>query len=815
MALKSQAEVSLLLALNQKKARSASVYLQEQQQRASEGQNDHEDDPDGDGGGDTKADKARPPTDQELMIAQVRQLEHHVLASRHRHDEVAASSSSDPAQDEHNQIKQNALRRRDAHMRELVRYESVVKDVSERIEAMLIATFDRVKESLADIDARLALIENQELRDRVRLLAADKNTIAGAWDRLEDLTKQRTQLIFQFAAELERIEESRVRYVHAQLQQMTFALMEIAHALGPEVGRIVEGEAHQVNVVVIANRKVYADLVARLATANVDVFVRARLSWEQALDRWRALRHSRAIESFKQTLSSPAFKDPEDRRRIMEAIRAHQQQIHGEQRLATLRELQGENATLTSERVQQVVERLQAAQQQEEDANHAFFSDLRGAHDQRVRDALDLQEALRLELHGFGALAREGEIDEAKQTPEQMLVAEGAALEDFFRMAGGLRGELESIMKRLDVAELIYERNVDPLVDSVRVLLSALPLESVMEAQGKGTERHALQTTLDRIRKASKADMPALIPLLQTQMQILHGLEGLSDTFKEEVDALAAQLSIVSPPEGGESGMSSTNNTMMTAMTPDTTLSSPSALTRAPSSKQSSTRTMLAATTTAGSPPSTTGTKRTGKTIPSTDPGGQIDLQAVRRIQRRLAALVFASELPPSMQQHLQFICDQLALQSAANRVVDDVVHRECDELLASQQRTGRLFLEEIGRRMEHQSALLHTQCEKIAKFHLNVVSTVEKSSARAKYVDLSVLDLLDTLKERNDDALSEMEARYAQSCAAVHHAPDQHELHAGFQRCAELLARMESEYRAYEARVRVASEHNVIAADA
>lgn len=809
MALRSQAEVNLLHALNQKKARSASVYLTEQQQRAVGGTGDYEGDTDRDTGVDFKSIKTKPPIEQDLVVAQVRQLEHQVIASRHYSDDLPSPDT--PLYDEHSQIKQNALRRRDAHMRELERYESAVKDISEHIEAALITTFDRIKESLADIDARLAFIDSHELRDRARLLVADKSAVTDAWDRLEALTKQRTQLIGQFATELERIEESRVRDVRAQLQQMTFTLMEIAHALGPEVERIIEGEAYQVNVVVIANRKVYADLVARLATVNVDVFVRTRLSWEQTLDRWRALRHARAIEIFKQTLNSPAFKDPEDRRRIMEAIRAHQQQVHDEQRLAALRELAGERAALTSDRVQQVLERLQAAQQQEEDANQDFFSDLRDAHDHRVQDAHALQEALRLELHGFGAMAKEGEIDEARLSLEQMLTDEGVALEDFFRMAGGLRGELDSIIKRLNVAELIYERHLDPLFSSVRVLLSAFPLENVMEAQGKGAERRALQTTLDKIRKASKAEMPALISVLQTQMQTLLGLEGISDTFKEEVETLATQLGVLVP----ETGESVSSITMATAMAPDGTLSSSPALTCSPTSKQSSTRTISATAAAPGSPPSATGTRRTGATIPSTDSSVQIDLQAVRRIQRRLAALVFASELPSSMQQHLQFISDQLTLQSVANRVVDGVVHRECDDLLTLQQCAGRLFLEEIGRRMEHQSALLHAQCEKTARFHLDVVSTVEKSRARATYVDLSVLDLLDTLKERDDDVLSDMEAQYSQSCAAVRHAPDQHELHAGFHRCAELLARMEGEYRAYEARVRVASEHNVVAADA
>lgn len=791
MALKAQAEVNLVQALNQNKARSASVYLKEQQHLVSnDGEHASEEEC-------AVPTKLKPATEKEVLIAEVRQLEHHVTESRHYRSEDPAGG------DEFSQIKQNALRRRDMHMERISEYERAVKDISERVEVELIKASDHVKEALAETDERLAAIENEELRSREQLLTASKQLVAVGWDRMESLTEHRTHVIADFSSELQRIEASRVADIRKQLERLTYYLMEIAHALGPEVERIIEGEAHEVNVVVIGNRKMYADLVARLATANVDVFVRSRLVWEQAFDHWRALRHAQAIDIFQQTLKSPSYKDPEDRQNIMVKIREHQQQTHDKQRLAALKELEDAKASLTSEHVQRILERLQQTQQQEEEANQAFFTDLLTAHESRVQDAHRLQEMLRLELHGFGALAKEGEIDEAKQKLNSLLETQGSALEDFFRMAGALKSDLESVAKRLEVSELIYEEYLTPLTIMIRLLISALPLENVMETQGKGAERRAVQMTLDKIRKASKGDIPALLPPLQAQMQVFLSLEEMNDVFRAEVEALAAELAAIIQ----ECGVNTAS--LNSTATKDLTMTSSSATRTGSPGKPDSAGTTL-------SPLETASTRQmSSSVVTSADLTVQVDLQAVRRVQRRLATLAFASELPKSMHDQLQFISDQLVLQLAANNVIDAVIHSECDELLVNLQTDGKGFLEGIGRRMEHQSVTIHSQCEKLAKFHLSVITTVEQTRARASYVDLSVLDLLDTLKDKNDDLINTIEEKYSQGCAAVRHAPDQHALQARFRHCADLLAQMEEEYRAYEARVRVASKNNVVAGDA
>lgn len=797
MAYKSRAEISLLDALSRSKARSPSSYLKQQQELAQ----DESERPDSDNlpQFDLKSAVMPSATDDEVLIGQVRTLEDDVLGVRQLENQRLSEGDK---LEEPSQIQLNAVRRRDRHMQALVMYEKAVNEISEGVEVALIAASDHVKDSLQAIDDRLQQRQNHFKQDEV-LLAADKHLVLAEWTENEQITQQRTQELARFARELDGIENSRVGRVREQLQQLTVELMETAYALPPEVERVIEAQAFEANAVVISNRKVYADLVARMSTVNVDVFVDSRLAWEAAQSHWRRLRHDHAIQEFRSTLESPAFTDPDDRQRILAEIRSHQQSVHDERRLLALKQLEEGGAALTSQRLQQILTDLAATQQEDDEANQVFFSRLRASHESHAATAEALQEALRLELHGFGALAREGDIEAAKTELEKLL--DNDTLEDFFRSSGGLRAELDSIAKRLVLSDLIYNSNVAALLENVQLLLSALPLAQLMESQGKEAERKAVQATLEKIRKATKHDIAALLPPLQTQLQVLVHLDGMDDVFKAELEDLANQLSAIATQSGAT--MQATSALSKGGQDANTIAPSPPTEVTATFIRQQSTLSSSSKTT-AISPPG-----RTSLTSPRQEPS--IDLQAVRRVQRRLATLVFASELPSPIQQHLQFIADQLVLQTDANQTVDKVVSDECDEIVNARHQESRAFLEEVGRRMEHQSTLLHAQCERITKFHLGVVTCVEQSAAKVEFVNLTVLDLLDELKDSNDESIGALELEYSQSCAKLRHSPNDSELQGSFHRSTELLANMETEYRRYDKRVRTAAEHNVKALDA
>ncbi|KAG6622642.1 DNA-directed RNA polymerase III subunit RPC8 [Phytophthora cinnamomi] len=248
MALKSRAEVQLLNVLNQKKARSASFYLKEEQQKALvEGEED------------SKQAQARnrialealPPCNEEArLVSEVRQLEDDYFIVGAEDTQGAHQRQEGPSQ-----IELNDVRRRGRHMEALMQYGEEVKAISEDVEVAIIRAADAVKELLAAIDAGIqeaqAALVNNEL-----LLTSDNDSILAMWRELEAVCQRRTDEITRFAARLDEIEQTRIHRVRVELQRLTFVLMETAHALPPEVERLIEAEAYEVNTVVISNRRV-------------------------------------------------------------------------------------------------------------------------------------------------------------------------------------------------------------------------------------------------------------------------------------------------------------------------------------------------------------------------------------------------------------------------------------------------------------------------------------------------------------------------------------------------------------------------------
>ncbi|GMF16069.1 unnamed protein product [Phytophthora lilii] len=804
MALRSRAEVQLLNVLNQKKARSASSYLMEEQQKVLAEDEDE-----------SKQAQARrrialealPACSEEaLIVSEVRQLEDDFFVVGAEDNQSVHTTDASPSQ-----IEMNAVRRRERHMEAQMQYGEEVKVISEDVEAAIIRAADHVKEVLATTDAgiRVSIIalSNNEL-----LLASDNENIQGMWRDLEAVCQRRTDEIARFAAQLDEIEQSRIHRVRVGLQRLTYVLMETAHALPPEVERIIEAEAYEVNTVVISNRRVYADLVGRIGMANVDVFLNARLAWKQIQVRWRHLRHDDAIAKFRTTLNSSLFTNPDERQHVLKQIRVFQEEVHSEQRLAVLKQLNDAGATLTSGQAKRFLEELVATQQFEEEKNQAFFLDLRGLHESKHDAARKLREALRLELHGFGAMAKEGAIEESKKTLTTLLGDN--SMEDFFRAAGGLKNELDTLAKQLCTADLIYSANLEPVASSVGILLSALPLEAVMEKQGKEAERKAVQATLEKMRKASKGEIMSLLPSLQSQISMLINLDEMNDSFKGELGDIITQLEMIVQDTGSlQASYSSVPSPLKRTGSVSPVNSSGG---RASSMKTVSRSPSVAAP---ASPKATRkssamfGTGSASKSKVSEEiQSSTVDLQAIRKVQRRLGTLVYASELGASWKKHLHFIADQLILQTHANHIVDEVISNECDNLIETRQQESRLLVEEIGKRMEQQSALLHDHVEKLVKYFLRVVLCMEESADKVKYINLSVMDLLDTLKENNEETLADLEMKFRQSCARLRHSPNDTILHDAFQQSSSLLMKIEGEYRVYDKRVRLAADSNVIA---
>ena len=81
-------------------------------------------------------------------------------------------------------------------------------------------------------------------------------------------------------------------------------------------------------------------------------------------------------------------------------------------------------------------------------------------------------------------------------------------MEEFFRNAGGLKGELKHIENTLTQPTLIYQTHLNALIKKLQIPMAAFDLDEFLDAQGKVGERKNIQSSLEKIRVATKNDIP-------------------------------------------------------------------------------------------------------------------------------------------------------------------------------------------------------------------------------------------------------------------------------------------------------------------
>ncbi|KAF0696791.1 Aste57867_12453 [Aphanomyces stellatus] len=691
--------------------------------------------------------------DDEVSVTQVREL---------HHQKLGPSTSTTTATDKVDKIAANALRRRDRHTAAQAAYQSQLKQISEELEGDILRISDTIKDELARVAAATADRFTQ-LTSKPWLIAASHSLVVDGWTALEALWQGRTASLRAFGAGLEAVEQTRSARVGAELQRLTETCVAAAYVLAPEVERLVEAEAHELNVVLITNRRSHCHLVSRLLKEDMHKFVGVRTQWEACERNWRALNHDHAVMVFQTTLESPLYTYPPRLHAILARLRTDQASVHSNERLALLANLHGliDADMLASETVRGMVASLAEMYKKEEERNATYFAELFACQGSIVADAVALREELRATCHRVGAKAQEGALaDIASQLTALLVGTTDDGLDEFFRIAGGLKPELSTIEERLASPEMIYQDNVAALEPRVAMLVAALPLESILDAQGKSNERKSAQATLERLRKAPKNEIVGLLPTLLMQTTTLAAIQGIDDRLRAELDDIARKL-----------------------------------------------ETLIADNDVAAAAAATQKSKGIGL-----DAFQITDMPGIRKAQRRLGTLVYATDLPPPFQALLHVILQALRVQTHANNVVDEIVAAECNGRIAAREREMQALVAAVGAGLEAQTTQLHVTCDRFARFFYHVSGCIEAYEDKTRVVNLTVMDLLDTLKETHDGNVGAFETEFATRRSALRHAPDERTLDDEFKNCLVLLERLEEEYRKYNKKVSLASTNHPVA---
>jgi len=585
----------------------------------------------------------------------------------------------------------------------------------------------------------------------------------------------------KFATDLDDTERLRADLAGKELKSLVDKLVAIAHQLPDDIEHIVESEAFELNSEIITNKKNHANTSGALRISHVQVEADGLQSWENSRLKWRQLRHEKALKDFEAQIHSAEFTDPVERQHFMQQVRGGQslrrQQL--QKLLGQLGQLSAEN--ITSERVHKVSAEFLALQEQEDRAVgscHAGLEDLGIQHKARVAQRV---EALRAELHAYGALQQEPDLAAISRSLSAAVT--DPALAELFRVGGGLKSELEAqAADMLRADEVIYEALVGDMLWRLQQINAGFPLRGVMQERGRLGQLDKLRALVTKTRTAPRAEVAQVLRALLPELQDLAELPQLADDFRASLAAVAGE--IAAELEALQQRASDSPTSHAPLVQSPTNASKTASL--AGSSRRGGTKNM---------------THSSGTVATAATGGAYADPQLVKQWSRRLGILLFGCELPEEHQAACAAALQAVQQQRDCNALVDEAVHRQSDlpsRLLHLQwQHDADRF---VGY-LEAQAAGFSEVENNLVAFFLALARLVEEHRAKQKQLDDQVADELWDLAEEHRFEKEDNEADYEKACQRIREATKPEELQSHFEEVLQLLDKIQASYRTFHSR--------------
>ncbi len=676
-------------------------------------------------------------------------------------------SADSPLRTEFPKLAARLLAKREAHDAAIQNFAEKLTLISDGIEVDVKTASDGVVDALEEVDQRTSVIFDELNKDDL-LVTKDADYLTETWEAIEGTLKDRHRVIRDFGERLEGLEQNRAKTAGGELRNLVDTLLRIAFKSPGEIERVVEGDAFELNAVIIANRKSHAELLALLEKKDVGVGLEAIEKWRLRREAWRQLRHDRAVREFWEDLESQKFVNPPERAKRFEKIR-NDQLSSDEQR----KKLIGEVEAMA---LPQSVKASEAKAKFKE--IHAHEANTIVKHEKALdklvvkshEAALLRREDLRRELHRYGALAEEPDLEEFADFVEA--IALDPEREDFFRSAGGLKPELRQLISECRHEDIVYARVLDEAKRRLQVVRCGRDLHTTLEKQGKGSFRDALKDTCERLRKGGRPEVPPLLPVLEQQVDQLRAVEGLDDLLVAELSRVSEDVRQLIDDIADQDGNENERKSMAT-------------------SRKSS--------------------KRGATTAYTGYEGPAIDMVAVRSAQKRVAMMMCVCELEEEHIALLGDVQDALEQKTTCNIAIDEVCSQECEGVIAKRHEEHLDLAKEVTQYLEKQSASLCKDACQTCDFYERVGKAVEANHKNISDMDEAMEDDLFDIKEdqrvRNEDTEEELR----QECHNTRHAADADALEIAFANVIKLLTVVEDQYRDYQLTARnKAEEHPV-----
>jgi len=719
-----------------------------------------------------------------IPASMLKRPEHIEEYERQKEEVAALPGKQQPVQSrEHSEgyqkIIKKDLEKRDRHNKALKDYESKVVIISEELEKKLIAKSHAATEAIQEVDQKIRKML-EDLRPQHILVTRSYQFIQNAWSSIQAVLRKRTEAVAGFAAVLEGVEADRAKQVGGELRRLVEDLIAIGHKLPDDMERIAAQEAFELNSVLISNRLIMHEMMARLEVRDCEVGHWARAQWEECLEEWRQLRHTKAVTDFQEALNAPNFTNPFERQSLLARVRAGQVQ-RNQRRHKLIAQLGARKVPeLKSEHVQALLQEFDLLHTEEVQAENDLERELELIRQNKLTESKALKEALRTELHDYEALEQEPDLKATADFFDKMV--SDSSLDDFFRTAGGLKPELKALIQDLQSPDLNYPQALGFTIERTKKLLCGVHLEEVLEKQGKTQIRRFLKDLVERFRKSGKLDIISLLPALVSQVSDLAAVNDLDPMLKKLFEESLAELQVVTAElEVGTNTWGNKNSAGRSAIDESRTNSTKG-------SARGLTKRSLQKTNTAGRSAS----------VPAQD-DKEVDLVTIRSVQRRIGLLVCACELSTEAKLMLSKTLQSLVQKMRCNNAIDALVSSDSiSSLPVARDKEFEELSVDILRAFNIRAYHLTSVADRLCHFFLNSTKIAEMHLKNEEDLDEVSMDEMFDLKEEFRIEMLDREQALSSVLERVRKAADQSELASSFQNAIEMLDGIETAYRTY-----------------
>ena len=477
-----------------------------------------------------------PMNEQEIAVGEVQTLPTHGKL------QLGVSSTN------HSGLKEMLIARKARHEQAFEVYKKRTGQLEVELEARTAHVARSFKQLMALNDAELKTMFD-ELADDF-LLQMEMDEVDSSWLRIDDELHRRFAWVTQFEADLSKVEDERRELIEAEMNTLLESLVATAHLLPPQLERLVETEAHQVNLLILANRDAHADLIARLRVDDVKRHKQNRMDWEARKAAWRRLRHDHAILTLKSYLHSPEVVAPTAQQQLLDGLAGSQKQFQ-ERRVSTVDQLSSlRPPSLSRAEAAKVRAQLEELLDEEEAVVKAVFVELNAAEQQVASEVHEAAEYLKKRLAHFAAEPPDALERIFRSQLEPLIQLRAEQSHDLLRRIR--RSEMRQRLKlhedalaltsTFEGAGKIFDQHADAsklLYENLRGELARCRAES--EQQDKENEM-ALETALMEMRRARDKD-----ELLQKQDEAMRLLQEIQSGYR---DFHAQSLEVVALHEG-------------------------------------------------------------------------------------------------------------------------------------------------------------------------------------------------------------------------------------------------------------------------